>query len=241
MEQVFLSNIELYYTLPGNVANGFVTVIDDEFHHVVNVMRHKVDDIIYVTDGTGHIFQTQINRIDKKTFSSKIKETYSYNNPFSNFVFCIPRIKNNDRFEFALEKCVELGITNFIVFDSDNSVAKGDKTDKWQKFAVSAMKQSLRSYLPVIGYEKSINHIINHSGRKLFFDQNDSKPLTGMLGELKSIAIDNVYFIFGPEGGFSVKEYELISEFEKVRLTENRLRSETAVVTAAAMISITSV
>ena len=67
-----------------------------------------------------------------------------------NIFFCIPKLKYSDRFEFALEKCTELGITNFIIFDSERSIHKSDKKERWEKIVLSAMKQSLRSYLPNI-------------------------------------------------------------------------------------------
>ncbi|MFA7229434.1 MAG: RsmE family RNA methyltransferase, partial [Melioribacteraceae bacterium] len=118
----FLSEVELYYT--DHPVGGNKIIIDgDECHHMTDVMRHKVGDIVYVTDGKGNIYRAEILTVDKKIIAASVKDSVFYDNPFKNLVFCLPRLKSADRFEYALEKCVELGISNFIVFESKRTVA----------------------------------------------------------------------------------------------------------------------
>ncbi|MEW6194854.1 MAG: RsmE family RNA methyltransferase [Bacteroidota bacterium] len=239
MEPGSLSDIELYFS--PKVSEQQILVEGEECHHIKDVMRHENGDEIFVTNGLGSIYRTKIESIDSKKISCKIIEEKNYPNQYSNFTFCIPRLRTADRFEFALEKCVELGITNFIVFDSQRTVAKGEKLDRWQKILISAMKQSLRAWLPSISYYKSIADLLKLNGEKIFLDQNANKSLKSILNSQLSTL--NYFFIFGPEGGFSKEELRImpigrqVAHGElRVKLTDNRLRSETAIVTAAALL-----
>ncbi len=236
MEQVFLSNIDLYYThIP--VRNGLIELESDEFHHIKNVMRHRIGDAIYVTDGEGKIYLAVIAEFHKQNLFCSIKKTFWYENKLSNIFFAIPRLKNRDRFEYALEKCVELGITNFIVYDSVRSIAKGEKLERWRKILISAMKQSLRAWLPNIEQISSLEKLINEAGERVLFDQ---KAETDFNKNRAAIINSNqkYIFIFGPEGGLNDDELRLLHNTAKVRLTYNRLRSETAIVAAASMIAV---
>ncbi|MDP2038007.1 MAG: RsmE family RNA methyltransferase, partial [Ignavibacteria bacterium] len=212
-----------------------IEITDEEFHHIKDVMRHKLGDEVFVTDGKGVIYKTEIERFDKKSLSAKIISTTNYPNHLSNITFCIPRLRSADRFEFALEKCVELGITNFIVFDSQRTVAKGEKLDRWQKILTAAMKQSLRAWLPTVKYCKSFKEIIELDGKKIFFDQNAEQALPSILNS--EFSINNCFFFFGPEGGFSEEELRIANGELRIRLTDNRLRSETAIITAASILA----
>jgi len=198
-------------------------------------MRHKIDDDIYVTDGCGKIFTCRIIDVDKTFLSAEILSVETYENKYQNIFFCIPKLKSSERFEFALEKCVELGITNFIIFESMRTVAKSNKVERWEKILLSAMKQSLRSYLPMFHSLTNYKNILALDGTKILFEQNAEKKLS----ELKLSDDKNYYFIFGPEGGLDKKEIESAGTENLYQLTENRLRSETAVVFAAAKITAT--
>lgn len=230
---IFLSDIELYFSC--NAIGNTIEIADEEFHHIKDVMRHKIGDEVFVTDGKGVIYKTEIERFDKKNLSAKIISITKYPNHLSNITFCIPRLRSTDRFEFALEKCVELGITNFIVFDSQRTVAKGEKLDRWQKIVLAGMKQSLRAWLPSVKYSKSVKEISELEGKKFLFDQNAEQTLSSIINY--QLSIRKSFFIFGPEGGFSSEECRVMSDKLKVKLTENRLRSETAVVTAASLLA----
>ncbi len=237
MEQVSLSDIELYYS-PEKIYSNSVIITGEECHHIRDVMRHKINDEIYVTNGIGSIFKVGIDVIDKYEITCSIFEEKNYANKFEKIIFCIPRLKSAERFEFALEKCVELGITNFTVFESARTIAKGDKTDKWQKHLIAAMKQSLRAWLPKISYVKRLDKLLNIEGEKIIFDQSAEQSFQDYLSTNNKQLTTDSFFIFGPEGGLTSGERTSVSEeCRVVKLTENRLRSETAIVTAAAILN----
>jgi 16S rRNA (uracil1498-N3)-methyltransferase len=240
LHQDFLSDIELYYSADVDVTNNIIIISEDEAHHAFNVMRHSEGDILHVTDGLGKIYKAKIIKINKNEIQLNILQALKYINEYEDIYFCIPRLKNNDRFEFAIEKCIELGITNFIIFESDRTIAKGDKTEKWIKFGISAMKQSIRAFVPKFVFKKSIDEIItgySNNGFKLYlFDQKAETRFVDELDEIMN-SEDKSVFLFGPEGGISERELYLLKDVKFLGLTGNRLRSETAVIAAGIMIT----
>jgi 16S rRNA (uracil1498-N3)-methyltransferase len=236
LEQVLLSDIELYYS-PEKNENGLIKISGEECHHIKEVMRHNINDEIFVTDGKGKIFKTQIGQIDKKEITVKIIEEINYPNKYENIIFCIPRLKSAERFEFALEKCVELGITRFIVFESARTIAKGEKIERWQKILLAAMKQSLRAWLPQISFVKSFKELMKLNGSKIIFEQHSKIQFNDFLSTINFPLSTNKYFIFGPEGGLTEDECRTVNEECRVKLTDNRLRSETAIITAASLLN----
>jgi 16S rRNA (uracil1498-N3)-methyltransferase len=233
LDSVFLSDIELYYTSPENISNGEVLIYDEECYHITRVMRHNVNDELFVTDGAGKIYKCLLSNIGKDLVKAEVSSVFNYNVPFPDFYFCIPKLKSTDRFEFALEKCVELGVTNFIVYDARRSITKSGKIDRWNKILLSAMKQSLRSYLSEIQLYNTLEDITKLDGNKIIFEQNaqnsfkDFNPSPGK----------KYYFIFGPEGGLDKSELNLFQPESYYKLTSNRLRSETAIVTVSAYLN----
>ena len=226
-----LSNIELYYTTSEFIESDRLILTGDEFHHSVNVMRNSVDDKIFVTDGKGSIYTSKITSVSVDHLSANIIERRVFENKAGNIWFCIPVLKNPDRIKFAFEKCVELGITNFILFSSNYTLTKKVKPEKFQKTVLAAMKQSLRAFLPQI-VSASFNEIIKLDGHKILFDQNEKLEFEGKVELNKSI-----YFLFGPEGGFDENEIELVEQQNRFSLSTNRLRSETAIIKCASLIN----
>ncbi|OGU72119.1 MAG: hypothetical protein A2V93_06045 [Ignavibacteria bacterium RBG_16_34_14] len=224
----YLSGVELYFS--EKIKENGLSICYDDYKHIVKVMRHSVGDDIYVTNGKGKIFLSIIKEIKKDSLTASAKRVLQYDNKLANVFFCIPKLKSNERFEFALEKCTELGITNFIIFDSERAMHKSDKRERWQKIVLAAMKQSLRSYLPNINVINSVNEILKLEGRKILLEQNS----VNQISKLKINKNEKYYFIFGPEGGFTEEEINLFDE--KYKLAENRLRTETAVVKCASII-----
>lgn len=228
---VRLSNIELFYSSPENISGETISLTGNEFKHAVKVMRSKIGDTIYITNGYGLIFKTEILSIEKDNLSAKIVETIKTENRFENIFFCIPKLKNPDRFKFAIEKCVELGVTNFITFESKRTIAKGTNIKRWEKIALAAMKQSLRAYLPKIQLVNDLSNIAELNGEKIILEQKAENNF-----KFNNDRGIKYYFVFGPEGGLTEDEIQLF-EFEEIyTLSGNRLRSETAIIKVASLL-----
>ena len=194
-------------------------------------MRSKIGDTIYITNGYGLIFKTEILSIEKDNLSATIVETIKTENRFENIFFCIPKLKNPGRFKFAIEKCVELGVTNFITFESKRTIAKGTNIKRWEKIALAAMKQSLRAYLPKIQLVNDLSNIAELNGEKIILEQKAENNF-----KFNNDRDIKYYFVFGPEGGLTEDEIQLF-EFEEIyTLSGNRLRSETAIIKVASLL-----
>lgn len=231
MKKLVLSDIELFYSKKMNLAVKKISLHDEEFNHCCRVMRNAAGNIIYITDGKGTIYKTEIEKVEKDYLVGKILEIHSYENDFKNIYFCIPKLKNPARMKFALEKCVELGITNFILFESERTIGKLKNIERYNKILLSAMKQSLHSYLPS-ALISSLNLILAEDRSKILLNQSSKNQF-----EFINNPDEEYYFLFGPEGGFDAKEVEIISDNFKFKLSEHRLRTETAIIKCASLIS----
>ncbi|MEI7812649.1 MAG: RsmE family RNA methyltransferase [Ignavibacteria bacterium] len=230
----FLSNIELYYAPKEQIIGAELNLDGQEHSHITRVMRHVAGDRLFVTDGCGNIYKCNILEISKNSLRASIEDKLTYENKFENVWFCIPKLKSIDRFEFALEKCVELGLTNFIIFDARRGVSKGNKAERWNKILLSSMKQCIRSYLPKLEFSDSVNDIVKRDGVKIIFEQNSDKKFT-------EFSIDpgiKSCLIFGPEGGLEQSEINLVENNSRYFLTPNRLRAETAIIATASVLCI---
>ena len=232
MESLILSDIELYYSKLVDLKSGLITIESEESNHILNVMRHGTNDEIYITNGEGKIFKSQIIETSKKNVISKIQKEYAYEEKFPNIIFCIPRLRSAERFEFAFEKCTELGVTNFIIYQAKRSVPKKVNLVRVEKILVAAMKQSLLSWLPKVKYINSLKELNLTKGEKIIFEQDSEVYFSREL--LKPDM--NYLLIFGPEGDFAPDELNSLTSSVKYNLAENRLRTETAIIKAAALL-----
>lgn len=227
-----LSDIELFYS--DQISSDMISLTDDEFKHCIKVFRKKVGDEIFVTDGKGKIYNCTIETIGKKELKALINSFLSFDEKFPNYIFCIPILRNKDRFRFAFEKLIELGITKIILFKAQRSVADRINTDKLNKIAIETIKQSLQAILPDIRIISSLKELNRLNGHKIIFIQKSESKFDKKL----IAANDATYFIFGPEGGLTEEEMKSLSDKKIFSLADNRLRSETAIIKVASVLTL---
>lgn len=206
---------------------------EDEFHHSVKVMRNKTGDTIFATNGKGKIIEGIITEIGKENLIAKIVQSFDFENELENFTICIPNLKNPERFKFALEKSIELGFTNFIIFTSERTISKNINPKRIEKISLAAMKQSLHSYFPKINLAKAVSELANPNHNIVLFDQSS----TLVLSDYKFNKDSKYFLIFGPEGSFSESEIKRLKPNLSFNLGNYRLRTETAIVKCASIIS----
>ncbi len=232
MVRDFLSDEELYFSR--KIMQDTIWLEGGEFHHAFNVMRNTPGDLLFVTDGEGNLFKTRFIKVEKEQAELKIIGSKKYAEEFPDVYFVIPIIRKTERFEFALEKLTELGITKIIVYQAVRSVKKAPKLERWNKILLAALKQSLRVFLPEITFIESLKNLnpINSDSVIIFNQTAENKFGDYQTGTTNS----RRFFIFGPEGGLAPEEINLFPDAKLLKLTPNRLRSETAIITAAAML-----
>lgn len=210
----------------------------DDSKHCVKVLRKQVGDFIHVVDGRGGLFYCEIIEANPKSCKLKILETKSdWNKSKRNIHIAIAPTKNIDRITYFVEKAVEIGVSELSFVLCKNSERKIIKTDRIERIAISAMKQSLKAYLPKINELKTLVELINTvtSDQKLYAHlSEDSQSLMDI--ELES----DVLLLVGPEGDFDPKELEMMNStnFKQVTLGDSRLRTETAGLVAVTLLNL---
>lgn len=213
-------------------TEGFV-FDKEESKHIVKVMRKKQGDILFVTNGLGFLFKTEIiiamdTKCSVKIVSSEKSEPLKYH-----LHLAVAPTKMNDRYEWFLEKATEMGISEITPIICDHSERKFIKTDRFDKIIQSAMKQSLQYYLPKLNEPISFKDFmkIKNEGLNLIAhcEETNKKSLKEVLKPKENITI-----LIGPEGDFSDKEIKsaLENNYIPVSLGNTRLRTETAAVVA---------
>lgn len=225
-----LSDIELYYS--SQVTDENISITGDEVNHITRVMRHRIGDELHVTDGNGYIYKGKLKSISKYEVVLEVLSKEFNENNFGNIFFCLPKLKSQERLEFAVEKCIELGISNFIFFPTERTIKSSIKLTRLEKIALSAMKQSLHTCKPILTEINSFEELLNIEGEFIILEQKSKNKLT----ELILNKNNNYYFMFGPEGGFSNNEFQKVSNKQQYTMNTNRLRSETAAVCCASIL-----
>lgn len=228
-----LSNIDLFFAPPENISGNNILLAKDEARHLISVMRAQIGSQVFVTDGEGNLFATKILSIEKNEAQLNINEQKFFANDFENIFFCIPHLKKQDRLEYMIEKLIELGASQLIIFNSDTTLKRDFKMERNERLIIPAMKQSLNLHKAKIQYS-SLQEIISLEGEKIVFAQDAQQSFLNY--NFEKLSRGARYFIIGPEGDFSQHEKNKFAEDEKYFLTKNRLRSETAAIAAASII-----
>jgi len=214
-----------------------VYITGEEYHHLVKVRRAKKGELVRITDGAGKNYLGIVEYIDriKKLVGVRIV-SYNLNTELDFRLGLGFALIKKPKLEFILEKCTELGVTEFIPLLSERSVAlKKEIEERWLKILKEAVKQSGRSRIPEIrkplNLEK-IEEIATNYNTRLFGDVNGEKliPEVNLEGD--------ILVIIGPEGGFTEKERKFLLNkgFTNVKLAKSILRAETAAISACSQI-----
>ncbi len=218
--------------------NAFCTLDAEESRHAVRVLRLREGDELNVTDGRGNLYRCQIVEANDKACVVEASELLSaFHFPLSTLHLAVAPTKNPSRMEWLVEKAVEIGVGEITLLNCDHSERSFLKTDRLEKLAVSAMKQSLHTVLPEIHPAVSLRDLLSTfrfplSTQKFIAHCEADKPRTPLATALQP-GKDAVVLI-GPEGDFSEEEIALALEcgFQPVSLGPSRLRTETAALCA---------
>ncbi|MGY5351179.1 16S rRNA (uracil(1498)-N(3))-methyltransferase [Wenyingzhuangia sp. IMCC45533] len=224
-----------------HVEDVAYTFDKEESRHLIKVLRRKEGDTVYITNGRGYFFTTEITIANEKKCNVKITnvEHKKSTRPFKLHIAIAPT-KLNDRYEWFLEKAVEIGVDEITPIICKNSERKVIKTDRMKKIIQSAVKQSLQCYLPVFNEPISFDTFLKnqHANQKFIAhceDENNKKYLQHIAQPKNDILV-----LVGPEGDFTPKEIEnaIHQNFIPVTLGHNRLRTETAGVYIASLMTL---
>lgn len=206
----------------------------DDHHHCSKVLRKHKGEQIHVTDGKGHIFLCYIESINRDNTQCVITGTESQAQANPKVAIAIAPVKNYSRIEWFVEKATEIGVSDIYIMHTQRSEIKPVKKDRLEKIAVSAMKQSLKAYLPNILFFDKLEDCLTHT-QNIYTDRfiGYCEDTDGILSD-KVVQIHDTLVFIGPEGDFTPAEVEAARKVgvTPVSLGNSRLRTETAGIVA---------
>ena len=213
---------------------GTISFPEEESKHIVKVLRMKEGDRFCVTDGKGSLYDAElIDAHPKRAMADLSNQRQGYDIRDYKVSIAIAPTKLNERTEWFLEKSTEIGIDEVKLFSSYHSERRVANVERFKKIVVAAMKQSVKSKMPLIEEMVSFDKLVKqeYEGQKFiaWIDDDVKEQLCDLYKKGK-----NALVLIGPEGDFSKEEVALAKEngFVPVSLGEARLRTETAAVVA---------
>ena len=228
-----MSNIRLYFSK--SLSNNLTDTLDKSQSHYVNkVMRVKENETFSLFNSSGE-WEAKILNISKGVVEFNItKQLRQKENPKELWLAFSP-IKSN-YFNFMIQKATELGVTKFIPIIFDRTIVRKINKERLEKVIIEASEQSNRINVPDIEDPKSLDDFLNNNKVDLIFTDLNSENTKI---DLKKVTDKPTCVIIGPEGDFSEEERAKILKFSGVqplKINENILRSETAVISAISII-----
>jgi 16S rRNA (uracil1498-N3)-methyltransferase len=205
--------------------NSSSIILSDEEHKHTKALRLKPGDEVLITNGKSISAKCRMIDFSKTQSEFKIIKIFeNFNEKEIKLSVALGLLDTKDRFEFALEKCIELGIKEFIPLISDYSSKKRPNISRLETKAIAALKQSKRSSLPKIHEPIELNDLLKKNNSQIILcDENGNSDFNKTLNPL---------LLVGPEGGFSNQEISLIKSKNAnlLSLGSSRLRAETALI-----------
>jgi 16S rRNA (uracil1498-N3)-methyltransferase len=230
--------MHLFYT--PDLQDDTYRLSEEESKHCVRVLRLTEGDTLFLVDGRGQFCQAVITVAHPKACMLKVVDRkVNYGKREYGLTIAVSPTKNIDRYEWFLEKGTEIGIDSVIPLISRYSERKEIKPERLEKVMISAIKQSIKAYLPELKPLMSFKELMKtpFDGQKFIAHCNEGEKilLRDAVGRGKEVLI-----LIGPEGDFSNEEVALAlnNGFIPVSLGDSRLRTETAALVACCTVNL---
>ncbi len=226
--------MQLFYNPNINNDSESFSFDKEESKHIIKVLRKKDTDILYVTNGLGDLFTTEITLASDSKCTVRIVSVAKSEQPKYQLHLAVAPTKLNDRYEWFLEKATEIGVTEITPIICDHSERKQIKTERFDKIIQSAIKQSNQYFLPKLNEPISFKDFMKNKNEDVKLiahcEETNKKSLKEIIRPN-----ENITLLIGPEGDFSEKEIKLAIEnkYIPISLGNTRLRTETAAIVAS--------
>ena len=229
-----MSNIRLFFS--NTLSKNMIDKLDkSQSHYLTKVMRLKKNDIFSLFNKTGE-WEAKILNITKDFVEFKLTKQLRQKENAQELWLAFSPIKSNYQ-NFMIQKATELGISKFVPIIFDRTIVRKINKDRLEKIVIEACEQSNRISIPSIEKAQNLKSFLNSNSMNLIFTDlnSDNKKIEKTKFSDKPICI-----IIGPEGDFSEHERQEILSFKGVqalKINDNILRSETAVISAISIIN----
>ena len=233
-----------FFVEDNQINNEKIAINNDDYNHIVNVLRMKKGDIILITNkDSKETFKCDIEEVKANEVVCNIINRENKNIELNVNIDLFQGLPKADKMEYIIQKCVELGVHKIVPVNMKYCVARikdeEKKNIRWNKISEVAAKQCKRNIIPKI--EKSINISTLYNEIKVYdlaivaYENEDNITLKKVLRD--NSHIKNIAVIIGPEGGISSGEIEKLKEngARIVSLGNRILRTETAPITILSM------
>ena len=229
-----MSNIRLFY--PESLSNNLSGKLNKEQSKYLNtVMRLKTNDNFTLFNKGGE-WITKIISINKGIVEFQVQNQLRQSNIEREIWLVFTPIKSN-YFNFMLQKATEIGVTKFFPITTERTIVRKINEDRIKKILIEASEQSNRLTVPSIEKIQKLEKFLddNKNINLIFGDLNTHSKKIELKDPSKPIAV-----LIGPEGDFSENERAKILKFrdvQSIKLNDNILRSETAVISSLSIIN----
>ena len=229
-----MSNIRLFFSAA--LSTDMTNKLDkSQSHYLSKVMRVKENEVFSLFNNNGE-WEAKVLSVSKNIIEFKITKQIRQKENIKELWLAFSPIKSNYQ-NFMIQKATELGVTKFLPIIFDRTVVRKINKERLEKIIVEASEQSNRINVPTIEDAQDLNSFLKKNFMDLIFtDLNSNNTKID-----KSKLINKpVCIIVGPEGDFSEAEREEILAFkgvQSIKINENILRSETAVISAISIIN----
>lgn len=230
--------MHLFYQ--SDLTSDTILLSEEESKHAIRVLRLEMNAQVELVDGKGTRALAEVRDDHPKRCALEIisRRTEETGRNFHLHLAIAPT-KNMERIEWFLEKATEIGVDEITLLDCEHSERTTVKNERLEKVAVSAMKQSQQSWLPVIHEMQKFDAFIRNAKADVRLiahcEDGEKNPLTKAI-----VSGKNILVLIGPEGDFSGEEIDtaIKAGFTPVSLGETRLRTETAALYAVTAVNL---
>ena len=229
-----MSNIRLFFSAA--LSTDMTGKLDKSQSHYLNkVMRVKENEFFSLFNNNGE-WEAKVLSVSKNIIEFKIIKQLRKKENIKELWLAFSPIKSNYQ-NFMIQKATELGVTKFLPIIFDRTMVRKINKKRLEKIIVEASEQSNRINVPIIEDAQDLNSFLKNNLMDLIFtdlNSNNNKIDKSKLTD-KPVCI-----IIGPEGDFSEAEREKILTFkgvQPIKINENILRSETAVISTISIIN----
>ena len=228
-----MSNIRLFYSK--SLYLNLTDKLDkSQSHYVSKVMRIKENEVFSLFNSSGE-WEAKILNITKNIVEFNVTKQLRQKENTKELWLAFSPIKSN-YFNFMIQKATELGVTKFLPIIFERTIVRKVNKERLEKVIIEAAEQSNRITVPSIEDSQKLKSFLNNDMDLIFTDLNTANTKI----DLTKLTTKPTCVIIGPEGDFSEQEREEILKFnsvQSVKINENILRSETAVISALSIIN----
>ena len=228
-----MSSIRIFYSK--SLSLNLTDKLDkSQSHYVSKVMRLREKEVFSLFNSSGE-WEAKILNISKSIVEFNVTKQLRQKENTEELWLAFSPIKSN-YFNFMIQKATELGVTKFLPVIFERTIVRKINKDRLEKVIIEAAEQSNRITVPMIEEPQKLNNFLNNDMDLIFTDLNTTNTKI----DLQKLTTNPKCVIIGPEGDFSEVEREEILKFkgvQSIRINENILRSETAVISALSIIN----